>query len=524
MGSQKITGLAAGTANGDAIRYEQLIGQYLLLAGGTLSGDVATSGTASINMGGTGTLWLNTNNSLRMSGRLNLRDDEYTGSSAISAIGQHKAYTGSGGHTLTFPTLTSSTNSTFFIHNIGTGQVTVSRASTNTIILDGVTGQTSFTLDVGESCLVYHRSSANTEWVVFRLGGTGSGSSAAADITIVDAAGDFTATNVEDALAELQADAEADATALSDHISDTTAAHAASAVSVNSATLVGTGTDVQAVFEELDNSIADHLADATDAHAGTAITNTPAGNIAATTVQAAINELDTDKSAVGHAHAAGDVTSGTFATARLGANTANSDRVLRGDSEWAFEVPPHVAMLRAAGCDMKAAVCDPLGSNTTNNMVDGSMMGHMLVIPYDCTITGVWFNLATAGSITADNNNKVALFTFDGTNLTCVAASANNTTVWHATANTYAKEAFTSTYAASAGIYVVARLSNWSAAATTPSFRCAPNIANSALANAFLATNVRTSFTINRTNIAVSDTIAWSGTANTSVVSAMGLY
>ncbi len=38
-----------------------------------------------------------------------------------------------------------------------------------------------------------------------------------------------------------------------------------------------------------------HLADTTDAHAASAITNTPAGNIAATTVQAAINELDTEK-------------------------------------------------------------------------------------------------------------------------------------------------------------------------------------------------------------------------------------
>jgi hypothetical protein len=39
----------------------------------------------------------------------------------------------------------------------------------------------------------------------------------------------------------------------------------------------------------------DHIADTTAAHAATAISNTPAGGIAATTVQAAINELDTEK-------------------------------------------------------------------------------------------------------------------------------------------------------------------------------------------------------------------------------------
>jgi len=41
MGNSKVTGLAAGTENGDALRYEQLIGTYLLLAGGTMAGNIA---------------------------------------------------------------------------------------------------------------------------------------------------------------------------------------------------------------------------------------------------------------------------------------------------------------------------------------------------------------------------------------------------------------------------------------------------------------------------------------------------
>jgi len=43
------------------------------------------------------------------------------------------------------------------------------------------------------------------------------------------------------------------------------------------------------------DGLATHIADTSDAHAATAITNTPAGDIAATTVQAAIDELDTEK-------------------------------------------------------------------------------------------------------------------------------------------------------------------------------------------------------------------------------------
>jgi hypothetical protein len=54
----------------------------------------------------------------------------------------------------------------------------------------------------------------------------------------------------------------------------------------------------QAVVDYADgvaSDLADHIADTTDAHAASAITNTPAGFIAATTVQAAIDELDSEK-------------------------------------------------------------------------------------------------------------------------------------------------------------------------------------------------------------------------------------
>lgn len=40
VGGFKFTGLAAGTTNGDSLRYEQLVGVYLLLAGGTMAGNL----------------------------------------------------------------------------------------------------------------------------------------------------------------------------------------------------------------------------------------------------------------------------------------------------------------------------------------------------------------------------------------------------------------------------------------------------------------------------------------------------
>lgn len=85
---------------------------------------------------------------------------------------------------------------------------------------------------------------------------------------------------------------------------------------ISLAGLDGTPTDLQT-----------HLDDATAAHAGTAIANTPAGGIAATTVQAAINELDSEKAATSHAHAGEDITSGTVADARIASTITR-------DSEW----------------------------------------------------------------------------------------------------------------------------------------------------------------------------------------------
>jgi len=103
------------------------------------------------------------------------------------------------------------------------------------------------------------------------------------------------------------------------HVNDATAAHAASAISASSATLSGTGTDVQAVLEELDNllddhsarhenggademsiagldgtptELANHLADATDAHAATAISVLDTGgNFTGTEVETVLAEL-----------------------------------------------------------------------------------------------------------------------------------------------------------------------------------------------------------------------------------------
>lgn len=55
------------------------------------------------------------------------------------------------------------------------------------------------------------------------------------------------------------------------------------------------GADPAGSASTVAGNLSAHISDTTDAHAASAITNTPAGNISATTVQNAINELDTEK-------------------------------------------------------------------------------------------------------------------------------------------------------------------------------------------------------------------------------------
>lgn len=94
--------------------------------------------------------------------------------------------------------------------------------------------------------------------------------------------------------------AKATKTYVDDHINDPTGAHAASAISnVPAGNLAAT--DVQAALDELQgdvdtnaSAISNHISDAVDAHDASAISSVPSGNLAATDIQGAVDELQSD--------------------------------------------------------------------------------------------------------------------------------------------------------------------------------------------------------------------------------------
>jgi hypothetical protein len=73
----------------------------------------------------------------------------------------------------------------------------------------------------------------------------------------------------------------------------------------------------------------------TSGHPASAITYNGSTGLSSTNVEAALDELDSEKAASSHTHDASDVTSGTIATARLGSGSASSATYLRGDQTWA---------------------------------------------------------------------------------------------------------------------------------------------------------------------------------------------
>ena len=135
----------------------------------------------------------------------------------------------------------------------------------------------------------------------------------ASEIAYDNSTSGLTAANVQTAVDEVEGRLDTaetsignNATAVSDHLADTTDAHDASAIS-NVATATLLATDVQGALNELDGeivtnttnigtnatSISDHLADAVDAHDASAISfNNVTSGLTAIEAQAALDEID----------------------------------------------------------------------------------------------------------------------------------------------------------------------------------------------------------------------------------------
>lgn len=181
---------------------------------------------------------------------------------------------------------------------------------------------------------------------------------------------------------------------------------------------------------------------------------------------------------------------------------------------WAYADIGGLPSAYRASSSMLSATMDPrvCGSGTVGTFVDGTVKFWVLYLPYDATITGVGWLQGTQGNYTADNNNKVGLYTSDGTNLTLVASSASDDALWSTyAAGTVGQKAFSSTYAAQAGRYWVAALYNNSGQTTAPTVYATPN-ATSGIVNDVLMSDTDEFTTCSVAGLTdLPATQAWSG-------------
>lgn len=108
-------------------------------------------------------------------------------------------------------------------------------------------------------------------------------------------------------------------------------------------------------------------------------------------------------------------------------------------------------------------------ANTAFTLVNNTMRFTPVYLTKAQTLTGVKIWTRIQGSYTANNNNRIGLYTYSGGTLTLVASCANDGNLWQtAASNALMTKAFSSTYAAAAGLYYVGLLYCRSAETTAP--------------------------------------------------------
>lgn len=126
---------------------------------------------------------------------------------------------------------------------------------------------------------------------------------------------------------------------------------------------IGDGVTAWSARPYIDAAAVAHIAASAGAHAAAAIANTPAGTIAATTVQGALNELDTEKAPLASPALTGTPTAPTAATATNTTQVATTAFVKANRAEQAAaDLSQYQTVLKAAGGDESARIVAALAA------------------------------------------------------------------------------------------------------------------------------------------------------------------
>ncbi len=135
------------------------------------------------------------------------------------------------------------------------------------------------------------------------------------------------------------------------------------------------------------------------------------------------------------------------------------------------------------------------------------------------TVTGLWFCQAVQGDYTANNNNKIGLYSLSEGVLTLRASCADDGNLWKSAAGFY-KKAFATPYNVSQGLYYAAYIYSNSAEVANPTL--GRTVAISATSLLFTGDNSYCKFLATQTDLPASITLG--DCSNTTTCFWVGVY
>jgi len=189
----------------------------------------------------------------------------------------------------------------------------------------------------------------------------------------------------------------------------------------------------------------------------------------------------------------------------LGALSMMAIFMLMSTNSGTTQAPPRSQfdLLNSATSNIKAQAWN---YNINNNaggqsLTSGTVYFTALYLAAPSTITGAYVPFNTQGVYTPTNNNRVGLYSTNGTTLTLVASNADTPTMYSSTiGGAMLTQAFSSTYSAPAGLYYIAYL--WCSSATTTSPRISVMNLNGSFVDAgVIGSNYRFGSLASQTNL-----------------------
>lgn len=146
------------------------------------------------------------------------------------------------------------------------------------------------------------------------------------------------------------------------------------------------------------------------------------------------------------------------------------ERLDNVDTELSLVGPdPFIESVKAIGSDLKSVSPVTFFGSGGTSLTDGRLTLNATYLTKSATITGIQYYQYAQGAFTGDNNNKLGLYSYSEGVFTLVASTSNDETHFKKTSRSWNQVSFTTPYVATAGLYFIATLYNYSAQTTPPS-------------------------------------------------------